>query len=325
MRRRDFLGFLGGAAIAIGWPVAAPAQRRVRRIGVLTLLSQDKDRRIEAFTSGMRDLGYIAGQNITFDYRYAEGDNKRLEPLALDLLKLSPNVIFAGEPSGARAVKKAAVDLPIVCPVLTDRLPDLFTTYARPGGSVTGIASSVENMNSKLVELVLDVMPGTTRLGLLVNPDGANREFVTQQTVEATRSRGMTTHIEQARTPGELEPAFNRFTEAGVQAVVVPPNGMFINQRRTIVRLLVTARLPSFFWQRQDVEAGGFMSYGVNETEGSRRAAIFVDKILKGAKPGDLPIEFPTEIQLVINLDTAKALNITVSREMQLRANEVIE
>jgi putative ABC transport system substrate-binding protein len=324
MRRRDFLGVLGGAAI--GWPVGALAQRKVPRIGVITLLSpQDNDGRIAAFISGMRDLGYVAGQNIIFDYRYAAGDNKRLEPLALDLLKLSPNVIFAGEPSGARTVKKAAADLPIVCPVLTDRLPDLFTTYARPGGSVTGVASSVENMNSKLVELVLDVIPGTTRIGLLVNPDGANREFVTQQIVEATRSRGMMAHIEQARAPGELEPAFNRFTEANVQAVIVPPNGMFINQRGTIVRLALTARLPSFFWQRQDVAAGGFMSYGVNETEGSRRSAIFVDKILKGAKPGDLPIEFPTEIQLVINLDTAKALNIAISREMQLRANEVIE
>jgi putative tryptophan/tyrosine transport system substrate-binding protein len=134
MRRRDFLGVLGGAAI--GWPVGALAQRKVPRIGVLTLLSpQDSDGRIAAFISGMRDLGYVVGQNIIFDYRYAEGDNKRLEPLALDLLKLSPNVIFAGEPSGARTVKKAAADLPIVCPVLTDRLPDLFTTYARPGAA----------------------------------------------------------------------------------------------------------------------------------------------------------------------------------------------
>src|SRR5215203_5359743 len=145
MRRRDFLVGLGSAA---AWPVATHAQRRVHRIGVLTLLSPD-DRRIEAFTSAMRDLGYIAGQNTIFDHRYAEGDNKRLGPLAIDLIKLSPNVIFAGEPSGARAAKKAAADLPIVCPVLTDRLPDLFKTYARPGGSVTGIASSVKNMNSK--------------------------------------------------------------------------------------------------------------------------------------------------------------------------------
>jgi putative ABC transport system substrate-binding protein len=324
MRRRKFLALVGNAAVA--WPLTALAQRKNFRVGILTLLSpQDNGGRIAAFTSGMRDLGYVAGQNVIFDHRYAEGDNNRLESLARDLIKLSPNVIFAGEPSAARAVKKIASDLPIVCAVLTDNLPDLFASYARPGGSVTGVAGNVESLSSKLVEVLLDVIPTAAHFGLLINPDGANRDRVTRQIVEASRSRGKTTHIEQARAPAELEPAFERFTSAGVHAVIVPPNGMFINQRRTIVRLALTARLPTVFQQRQDVEAGGLISYGVNETEGARRAAAFIDKILKGAKPGDLPIEFPTEIQLVINLDTAKALNISISREMLLRANEIIE
>ena len=278
-----------------------------------------------AFVSGMRELGYIPGQTVDFDYRYAYGNTEQLRPLAQELIALAPDVIFAEEPSAVRAAKAFAPDLPIVCPELAGRLPDLFASYARPGGSVTGVASMVEDLNKKLVDLAQEVVPSLKLIGLLVNPAGANRAFVTEQVQAGAQARGVTTLVEEARLPAELVPALDRMAKAGAQIVIVPPNGMFINQRKTITRQAQVAGLPTIFEERQDVEAGGFMSYGVNETEGSHRSAAYVDRILKGAKPGDLPIEFATKIELVINLKTAKALSLTVPPSLLARADEVIE
>ncbi len=323
IRRRELLAALGGAAM---WPLAAGATGKRPRVAVITLLSpEDRGGRIAAFVAGMRELGYIPGQTVDFDYRFASGDTDRLRPLAQELIGLAPDVIFASEPSAARAVKTLVPDLPIVCAVLTPQLPDLFASYARPGGSVTGVASMVENLNAKLVELAQEAIPGLLRIGLLVNPAGANRRLVAEQVQAGAGARGLTTLLEEARLPGELVPALDRMANAGAQIVISPPNGMFINQRETIIERALAIRLPTIFEQRQDVEVGGFMSYGVNETEGSHRAAAFVDKILKGAKPGDLPIEFATSIELVINLKTANALGLTVPPALLARADEVIE
>ena len=324
IRRRELMVTLGSAVA--GWPMVARAAAKRPRIAVLTLLSRrDEGGRIADFTAGLRELGYIEGRNLDMDYRYADGDTERLSALTRELIALAPDVIYAGEPSAARAVKAAAPDLPIVCPVLSDRLPDLFASYARPGGSVTGIASIVEDLNGKQVELALDVVPGMTRVGLLVNPSGANRDFVMQQTEAAARARGVTTLVEQARRPEDLRTAFEQFAKAQAQAVIVAPNGMFINQRRSIVELAVAARLPTIFQDHGDVQAGGLASYGVDERDNRRRAALFVDKILKGARPGDLPIEFPTKLLLAVNLKTAKALGITIPAAVLARADEVIE
>jgi putative tryptophan/tyrosine transport system substrate-binding protein len=324
MKRREFITLLGGTAAA--WPLAAGAADKRPRVAVLTLLSpQDEDGRIAAFRTGMRHLGYIAGRTFDIDYRYADGDTERLRPLAQELIALAPDVFFAGEPSTARAVKALSPDLPIVCPVLTDSLPDLFASYARPGGSVTGIAIILEGLHAKLVGLAHDVFPKLHRLGLLINPTGANQIMFAEQVGAAANARGLTILRDEAKTPSELAPALDRLAKAGAQVLMLAPNGMLINQRRTIIRLALEARLPTMFEQRQDVEAGGFMSYGVNETEGSRRAAAFVDKILKGAKPGDLPIEFPTKIEMVINLKTAKELGVEVPLHLQQLADEVIE
>jgi len=203
MKRRAFITLLGGAAAA--WPLAARAAEKRPRIGVLTLLSRrDEGGRIAQFLAGLRGLGYSEGQNLDIDYRYADGDTGRLNALARELITLAPDVIYAGEPSAARAAKNAAPALPIVCGVLTDRLPDLFASYARPGGSVTGIAGMVEDMTGKLVEVASEIVPGATRIGLLVNPTGANRDFVTQQIETAAHARGLTVLMEQARQPEEL-------------------------------------------------------------------------------------------------------------------------
>jgi putative ABC transport system substrate-binding protein len=183
----------------------------------------------------------------------------------------------------------------------------------------------VEDLKKKLVELAQEVVPDLKLIGLLVNPAGANRVLVIEQVQAGAQARGVTTLVEEARLPAELVPALDRMAKAGAQIVIVPPNGMFINQRKTITGHALAAGLPAIFEERQDVGAGGFMSYGVNETEGWHRASAYVDRILKGAKPGDLPIEFPTKIELVVNLKTAKALGLTVPPALLARADEVIE
>jgi putative ABC transport system substrate-binding protein len=323
VKRRTFIAALGGA---VAWPAVAGAIGKRPRVAVLTLLSpEDRDGRTAAFVGGMRELGYIPGQTVDFDYRYAYGDTERLRPLAQELIALAPDVIFAQEPSAARAVKALAPDLPIVCPVLTPRLPDLFASYARPSGSVTGVAATIDDLTAKSVELAQEVVPGLERIGLLVNPAGANRIRVTEQVEAGARARGAITLLEEARLPTELVPALDRMAKAGAQVVIVAPNTMFINQREIIIGQALDAGLPTIFEQREDVEAGGFMSYGVNQNEGQHRAAAFVDKILKGAKPGDLPIEFATKIELVVNLKTAKALRLSVPPNLLARADEVIE
>jgi putative ABC transport system substrate-binding protein len=183
----------------------------------------------------------------------------------------------------------------------------------------------LEDLKAKLVELADEVIPSLKLVGLLVNPAGADRTLVEEQIEAGARARGVTTLVEEARLPVELVPALDRMAKAGAQIVVVPPNGMFANQRATIIGQALALSLPTVFEVREDVEAGGFMSYGVNQNEGSHRAAAFVDKILKGAKPGDLPIEFATKIELVVNLKTARALGLTVPPTLLARADEVIE
>jgi putative tryptophan/tyrosine transport system substrate-binding protein len=324
IRRREFITLLGGAAAA--WSTMAHPAGRGSRIGVLTLLSnQDEGGRVADFVAGLRGLGYNEGHNLDIDYRYADGDTARLDPLARELIALKPDLIYAAEPSAARAVNRAAPTLPIVCASLGDHLPDLFASYARPGGSVTGLAMIIEGLNAKQVEVALELVPGATRIGLLVNPHGANRDFIVSQVKTATRTRGLTVFIEEAPTPEKLAGAFEQFSKARAQAVIIAPNGMFINERKSIVELALRAGLPTIYQDQIDVQAGGLASYGLDYRENYRRAALFVDKILKGAKPGDLPIEFPTKLKLVVNVKTARALGLTISPVLLARADEVIE
>ena len=279
-----------------------------------------------AFVDGLRALGHLIGQNVDIDYRYADGDTTRLKPLAQELIALKPDVALANSPSPAIAVKNVAPILPIVCPQISDFLvPGLAASYARPGGSVTGIASYVEGVAGKLLELALEAVPGSVRIGFLANPAGASMALWVQQVQDTARARGVVVLIEEARTPDDLPSAFDGFVKQQAQAVIVPANGLFNAQGTRIVQLALVARLPTIMASPQDVEAGGLASYGVDVRENMHRAAVYVDKILKGAKPGDLPIEFPTKIVLAINLKTAKALGLTVPPTLLSRADEVIE
>jgi putative tryptophan/tyrosine transport system substrate-binding protein len=263
---------------------------------------------------------------VDIDYRYAAGDTTRLKPLAQELIALKPDVALANSPSAAVAVKSVAPDLPIVCPQISDALmPSLAASYARPGGSVTGIASYVEGLAGKALELALDMVPGAVRIGFLANPAGASMARWAQQIEVTARARGVTVLTQEARAPDDLAAAFDGLTKQQAQAVIVPSNGLFVTQGRRIVQFALTARLPTIMAYPRDVEAGGLASYGVDVRENTRRAAVYVDKILKGAKPGDLPIEFPTKMVLAINLKTAKALGLEVPPTLLTIADEVIE
>jgi putative ABC transport system substrate-binding protein len=326
--RRTFLTALGGAAAAaLLRPRVARAQRRRPRIAVLSLnTAQDEGKIITSFVEAMRALGYVAGETADIDYRYAEGDTTRLKAQALELLALKPDVALVTSLSPARAFKDVAPDLPMVCPGLSDAtFPSLAASYARPGGSLTGIASSVENMYEKLLELALDTVPGLARIGFLANPAGAAMTLYTQQIEAAARARNVALLTQQARTPDDLTPAFDGFVKLDAQAVIVPANALFITQGTRIAQLALAARLPSIFPDFREVQAGGLASYGVDVRENFRRAAVYVDKILKGAKPGDLPIEFPTKLSLIVNIKTAKALGLAIPAALLNRADEVIE
>jgi putative tryptophan/tyrosine transport system substrate-binding protein len=327
MRRRDVLSLLGGAAMS--WPRAAWTQQGgpVKRVGFLTLASsKDEEGVLAAFLDGLHGHGLIEGKNLKLDYRYSEGDVKRLTPLAQELIALRPDVLVGAEPSPAKVLKSVAPTLPIVCPQLTDaQLSDLVASYARPGANVTGLAQTVEGLTGKLIELVQEFVPGAVRVGFLSNPTGASMRFFAHSVEEAARGRGILLVTEEAATPNELPSALDRLARQEPQAIIVPVNGLFRNEVAQIVQLMTAARLPTIFAQPQGAKAGGLASYGIDLKDNYRRAADYVDKILKGAKPADMPIEFPTKIELVINLKTARTLRIDVPLFLQQRADEIIE
>jgi putative ABC transport system substrate-binding protein len=329
MRRRDFITLLGGVAAApsLLWPVLVHAQRPRPRIAVLSINSvRDEGKVIAAFVDGLRALGHVEGQTVDIDYRYTAGDTTRLTAVAQELIALKPDVAYANGPSPVRAIKDIAPNLPIVCPQLSDSVvPSQVASYAQPGGSVTGLASFVEGVVPKLLELALDAVPDVVRIGFLANPAGASMTFWTQQIEAAARTRGVTLLIQEAQTPDDLAFAFEGFAKRRTQAVVVPANGLFTTQGEHIAQLALAARLPTIFAYGPAVEGGGLASYGVDVRDNSRRAAAYVDKILQGAKPGDLPVEFPTKLVLTINLKTAKALGLEIPATMIGRADEVIE
>jgi putative tryptophan/tyrosine transport system substrate-binding protein len=324
MKRREFMTLLGGAA---AWPVAARAAGPRPRIAFLSISSaQGEERDIAAFVDGLRALGYVEGQTVDIDYRYAEGNTTRLKPLAQELIALKPDLALASAPSSAVAVNSVAPGLPIVCPQISDVLvPSLAANYARPGGSVTGISSYVEGLAGKLLELALDAVTGSVRIGFLANSAGASMALWAQQVEAAARTRGVAVLIQEARTPDDLAPAFDGFAKQQAQAVIVPTNGLFETESKRIVQLALAARLPAIMAYPESVEAGGLASYGIDVRENYRRAAAYVEKVLKGAKPGNLPIEFPTKLVLAINLKTAKALGLIIPHDLLLLADELIQ
>jgi len=324
MRRREFVGILGSVTL---WPLAAHAAGGRPRNGVLSISSAETDAAdIAAFRDGLRDLGYVEGKTVDIDYRFSNGSNEALAPLAKELLQTKPDVVLASAVSPTRTIHNMAPALPVVTPSFSDSfVPSLAASFAHPGGSVTGVASDVEQLIGKLVELSLDAIPGTTKIGFLANPAGGSMARFQQQVQSMAEAHHVAVQMAEIAKMDDVDAALQQLKSGNVQSIIVPANGLLASAQSHIIETADELRLPLLFAVRSGVLAGGLASYGVNQIENYRQAASYVARILKGAAPGDLPIEFPSKIQLVINLKTAKTLGLTLPRSLVDRADEVIE
>ena len=327
MRRREFVTLLGGAAAA--WPVAAVAQVSTKRplIAWLSLGGRTASWAfVEAFLHGMRDFGYTDGVNFEFEPRFADGYIERLPMLAQELVQLRPSVILAPASGPAVAAKRATATIPIVSPALADAVHlGLVGSVSRPGGNVTGITPYVEGLPAKQMELAREVVPDAARIGILANLSDPKAPPQLQELEAAGRELGVTVVVADARTPDDLDSAFRTLADHRIDVMVALQTSMLLSERQRIASLAATTRLPAVYGYREHVDDGGLISYGVDLRACFRRAAYYVHKILNGVAPGDLPIEFPTNLELVLNLKTAKALGLTVPPSLIARADEVIE
>jgi len=327
MKRRDFIG--GVAVVAALRPVGGIAQVASRRPLVVYLVGGSRsatDRYFGGFSQGMRELGYVAGNNYAFDGRYADGDLARVPALVEELVDLKPDVIVSGTMAGVRAAKKLTDTIPIVSPSLVDPVGFGFAaSHARPGGNVTGVLLTVEDLPSKQLALTVELVPGARKVGVLVNVNNPNNPPQRRNMEIAAQALGVALFAAEVALPEDLYAAFQTLAREEVKAVLAPIDAMLLSERKRIALFAAAVHLPTVFTAREHVEDGGLMSYGVDLRETWRRMATFVDKILKGAKPGDLPIEFPTKLELVINLTAAKAVGLTVPSTLLARADEVIE
>jgi putative ABC transport system substrate-binding protein len=323
--------FIGGVACAFfPAPLVAEAQRttRVPRVGVLGVQSREGSPPILALGQELRELGYVEGQNIAIDWRWAQGRNERFLELAAELVQLRVDVIVAATNPAVQAAQKATRTIPIVMAFVGDPVALGFvSTLGRPGGNITGLAASAPEIAGKRLQLLREVAPNLGRIAVLNDPreSGTQEQRAWRETEAAAKALGVQLHVVDVRSDGELDRAFSAITRDRADAVNIRPSSMFFVSRARIAQLAATHRLPSMAVVREYPEAGCLMSYGTKLPAVARRAAHFVDKILKGARPSDLPVELPTEFELVINVKTAKALGLTIPPSLLGRADQVIE
>jgi ABC-type uncharacterized transport system substrate-binding protein len=325
MRRREFIKAIAGSA---AWPLAARAQvSKPALVGILWAGSAASNAaNFEAFRDAMRKLGYIEGRNVRFEYRLADGMIDRLPGLAAELVALNPDVIVSGPLPASLAVQKATSTIPIVMGTGADPVGfGLVKSLAHPGGNITGVANFAEQLASKQLDLMRELLPRLSRVAVLVNVTNPLHVPQWRGTQAAAIKAAIALVPFEIQKAEQLEAAFAMFTRERADALLVPPDVTFNTHRRRIAELAVSARLPAVYFNRAQAQDGGLMSYGPYIPEGYRRAATYVDKILKGAKPGDLPVEQPTKIEFVINLKTAKALGLEIPPQLLARADEVIE
>ena len=321
------------ALVALGSaPFAAWSQQAVKipRIGYLSLNVAANTGARDSFLQGLRDLGYVEGRNVVIEYRSAEGKLERLPILAAELVALKVDVIVAaGGTLIANAATHATNTLPIVLVGVGDPVTSGFVaSLARPGGNVTGLSALSPELVGKWVELLAQAVPGVSRVALLWQP-GAVGERTEKDMLEgaaaAARALGMQLRVVEARDPADIDRAFSDIIKARAGALMIPSTPMFASERKRIVDLTAKNRLPTLFTFGEYVDAGGLMSYGPSLADLFRRAATYVDRIIKGTKPGDLPVEQPTKFELVINLKSARALGLTIPPSVVRRADRVIE
>jgi putative ABC transport system substrate-binding protein len=329
MHRRDFITLVGGAVAM--WPLAARTQQpgKMRRVGVLS--GRLRPTSIEAsalggFAQGMRELGYIEGRDFVIEWRFAEGKYEAISALAAELVRLDVDVIVVITPPAVRSLQGMTTTIPIVMGFSTDPVGNGFvTSLARPGGNITGLASSSDDASPKQLELLTMIVPGLSRVGVLTNPGSLNSLPVMKSIQVAAQKIGLSIVPVEAANTQEISDAFATLTKERVGAVMTAPDAFFNSNLKLIAELAIGNRMPSIYSQGEYTEAGGLMSYGQNLRDFLRHAASFVDKIFKGAKATDLPIEQPTKFTLVVNRKTADTLGLTIPQQLLMFADHVIE
>jgi ABC-type uncharacterized transport system substrate-binding protein len=327
MRRRDFIaGFAGSAAT---WPLAARAQQKTMPvIGVLLPTSPSPSAPlIGGFRQGLSEAGYVEGQNVAIEYRYAEGHYDRLPALAADLVDRKVDLIVANSPPAALAAKSATSTIPIVFRGGADPVGDgLVASLARPGGNLTGVSMLLDELTAKRLVLLTELVPRAQVIAMLMNPSNrATAERVIRDVEEAARARGLQLHVLKAGSEGEIDTAFASLVELQAGALVVAADPFLSSRREQIVALASRHAVPSIYAWREFAAAGGLISYGASLTSAFRLVGHYAGEVLKGTKPADLPVQQPTTFELVINLKTAKQLGLTVPPKLLFTADEVIE
>lgn len=326
MRRRDIIILFGGAAAA--WPLTAEAQQagNVRRVGFLWDSPAVWPLALEAFRQGLRDLGWVEGQNLAIEYRWAEGQFDRLPELAQELVRLEVDVIVAPTSIYAGAAKRATSTIPIVFASHADPIGSgHVASLARPGGNVTGLTIVMSETTAKSLELLKEAIPGLSRVAVLWDPATPSHRPGLEAVEVMGRALGLQLQSLAVHDATEFDSAFSAIVEDHAGGVLVLSTPLFIGGARRLAELALTHKLPTMFGPRDHADAGGLLSYGPDRADLYRRAATYVDKILKGARPTDLPVEQAEKFELVVNLKTAKALGLELPQTLLLRADEVIE
>jgi putative ABC transport system substrate-binding protein len=327
MKRREFLMLAGGAAAS--WPLAAYAQRAARtfRIGYLALLPGEDATLLKPFSQRLQELGYSEGNNMTLEYRSAEGRPERLAQLATELAQANPDVLVAGLGTlAAKAAAAATKTIPVVFSNVGDPVgAGLIASLARPGANVTGISAQASEVAAKRLQILEDFVPGKQPIAVLLNPDTPFSASALREVKSAAEQSHRVLQVFEARTPGELRTGIEAAVKSGAGGLIALEDPLILGAKREIVEQVAAARLPTMYGLREFPEAGGLASYGPDLRQNSRRAADYVDKVLKGMLPADLPVEQPTKFEFVINLKTAKALGLGVPPTLLATADEVIE
>jgi putative tryptophan/tyrosine transport system substrate-binding protein len=323
MKRRQFLGLLGGAA---AWPLAVQAQGAMATIGILSGTNREP-RLIDAVLAGLQQAGYAEGRNLAIEYRFAEGNFDRLKALAADLVQRNVSAIVAMQSATApQAAKAASSTIPVVFSIGGDPVRlGLVESLNRPGGNVTGATFLVNSLGAKRLEVLRDLLPGAKVIGLLVNPRNPAAPSEKSDVEAAARALGLQLHIENASNPGEIDAAFDRFKQQQVQGVTFAADATFNAGRKRIIALAARHALPTIYFYRAFAEDGGLITYGGFDTDAYHLAGTYAGRILQGEKPADLPVQQSIRVELVINLKTAAALGIQVPLTLTGRADEVIE
>ena len=323
IKRREFITLLGAAAV---WPLAARAQQpKVWRIGVLAPVPPTPVM-LSAFRDGMRRRGYVEGQNLSIDVRWPQGTFDQDPSVVTELVNDNVDVIVAWATPATIAARRATSTIPIVMAAVGDPVGSGFiASLARPGGNITGLTNISVDLSAKLMELFAELVPGMKRVGVVQNPNNPGTPALLRETEDAVRKLNMQVEVVDAQTSDEIERAFAQLSAKSADGVVLLPDPTVIEHSRRIAELAQSARLPTAFQRRENVDAGGLFSYGPDLNYQLRQAAFYVDRILKGEKPAELPVQQPTKVELVINLKTARMLGLTVPQSFLVAADEVIE